>query len=62
MNTRTHRYPPYTDFALSVFRFAMSLPVNQPSLSWCFVKRATFWAASVAAATAAVVHFWGHKL
>jgi hypothetical protein len=56
-----HRYPPYTDTALSIFRFAMALPYTQPRLTWCFVKSATLWVASVAAATAAVVHFWGDK-
>jgi hypothetical protein len=37
----------------------MALPVNQPSLSLCFLKRATVWVASVAAATAAVLKIMG---
>jgi hypothetical protein len=54
-----HRYPPYTDFALGIFRFAMALPVNQPSLSLCTLTRAAVWAGSVAAASALVIHFYG---
>lgn len=36
----------------------MALPVNQPSLSYCQLARAAVWAVSVAAVSAAVIHFW----
>eukprot|EP00598_Pedospumella_elongata_P006884 CAMPEP_0184985614 /NCGR_PEP_ID=MMETSP1098-20130426/14206_1 /TAXON_ID=89044 /ORGANISM="Spumella elongata, Strain CCAP 955/1" /LENGTH=500 /DNA_ID=CAMNT_0027509707 /DNA_START=33 /DNA_END=1532 /DNA_ORIENTATION=- len=46
------RYPPYSDFALSIFRFAMSLPINQPRITYCGLFKAALWAASVVAVSA----------